>query len=116
MNGLTKQLSDDYIYEVMQHDNEESGSKHGDGEEEDEMNAEEQRLMIHNKMPGNSTSTSDWDGGLTFIAKGSSEYLEDFLYFPFPFSSSSARLVQSETLFKNTFPLVLIDHLKRNCE
>lgn len=53
-NGLSKQLSDDYIYEVMQ-DNKDD---------------------LSNSLSRKSTNNSDgWEDGLTFCVKGSSEYL-----------------------------------------
>lgn len=74
-NGLSKQLSDDYIYEVMQEaageDNNNNSCEftlNGDLEEEEETNSLSRKSTIA------STTAPDWDDGLTFIAKGSSEY------------------------------------------
>lgn len=67
-NGLAKQLSDDYIYEVM-HDAEQE-EEEGEGRV---VHEEEEEELTNNSLSRKSTIPSDWDDGLTFIAKGSSE-------------------------------------------
>lgn len=69
-NGLAKQLSDDYIYEVMQDVEQAEEEEEGRGGREDE-----EEELTNNSLSRKSTIASDWDDGLTFIAKGSSECL-----------------------------------------
>lgn len=74
-NGLAKQLSDDYIYEVMQEaaleDCPNTSSEFAlDGYEDETTHS-----LSRRSTAASTTALGDWDDGLTFIAKGSSEYL-----------------------------------------
>lgn len=72
-NGLEKQLSNDYIYEVMQETSEDNRNNSSefqmDGYEEDNTLS-----LSRRSTTASTTGIGDWDDGLTFIAKGSSEY------------------------------------------
>lgn len=77
-NGLEKQLSNDYIYEVMQETSEDNRNNSSefqmDGYEEDNTLS-----LSRRSTTASATGVGDWDDGLTFIAKGSSKNMKPMI-------------------------------------